>query len=82
MVLAFPRPNAAWVEFGPISVIGAYCQQRLKFAKIGHSGLGNLTLRFSLEHQVALQIDQAQAVLARQGMTHWSFSLKNYAKMM
>jgi hypothetical protein len=39
--------------------------------------LENLTLQFFLKLQIALQIDQAQTVLASQGVARWSFSLKD-----
>jgi hypothetical protein len=36
MVLAFPRPDATWVEVGPISIAGAFRRQRLNLPKPDH----------------------------------------------
>jgi hypothetical protein len=63
-VLAFPRPEAAWVKVGPISVTE-------------HSSLGNSIFQFSLYLHTVMYIIQAQAMLASQGMARRSFSLKN-----
>jgi hypothetical protein len=36
MTLAFPHPDAAWVEVGPISIVGARHRQRLNLPKSDH----------------------------------------------
>jgi hypothetical protein len=48
LVLSFPHPDVTWVEAGPISTADARRRQRLKYAKIKYSGLGNRTVWFSL----------------------------------